>query len=109
MAFIEEVPATSTHPVLDDYEVLWRGTSWARLSPIEARIISALLAHPSSVVGRRELGRAGWPNGIPHERSVDSYIKSLRRRIAPLGMQIHTVRRHGYLLEVEPWPPSSES
>jgi DNA-binding response OmpR family regulator len=106
MAFIEEVPATSTFPVLDEYEVLWRGGSWARLSPAESRILAFFLAHQTRVASRRELGVAGWPDGVPNDRSVDSFIKSLRRRIAPLGLRIHTVRRHGYLMQIDPWPTS---
>jgi DNA-binding response OmpR family regulator len=107
MAYIEEVPAASTRPVLDEYDVLWRGSAWARLSPTESRILAFFLAHPIRVASRRQLGSAGWPDGVPNERSVDSFIKSLRRRIAPLGLRIHTVRRHGYLFQIDPWPPTS--
>jgi DNA-binding response OmpR family regulator len=109
MAFIEEAPAASVCPILDEYDVLWRGEQWARLSPTESRILAFFLTHPIRVASRRQLGNAGWPAGVPNERSVDSFIKSLRRRIAPLGLRIHTVRRHGYLLQIDPWQPASST
>jgi DNA-binding response OmpR family regulator len=86
-------------PVLDEYGVLWRGDVWVALSPIGARLMAAFLASPGKVLDRRTLGRAGWPDGVPNERSVDSRIKVLRRRVSPLGVRISTVRGHGYLAE----------
>jgi DNA-binding response OmpR family regulator len=79
--------------------VLRRGDDWVALSPIAARLIGAFLETPGKVLDRRTLGRAGWPAGVPSERSVDARIKLLRRRVAPLGVRIYTVRGYGYLAE----------
>jgi DNA-binding response OmpR family regulator len=95
----EDAAAAGRVPVLDEYGVLWRDDDWVALSPIAARLIGAFLAAPGKVLDRRALGRAGWPGGVPNERSVDSRIKVLRRRVAPLGVRIYTVRGHGYLAE----------
>src|SRR6185503_13750529 len=89
----------STLPALDEYGLLWRGECWIALSPIEARLIEAFLGRPGRVLGRHALGRAGWPEGVPNDRSVDARIKALRERVAPLAVRIHTVRGHGYLAE----------
>lgn len=88
-------------PTLDEYGLLWRGESWTALSPIEARLIEAFLSRPGRVLGRQALGRAGWPEGVPNDRSVDARIKALRERVAPLAVRIHTVRGHGYLAEFD--------
>jgi two-component system, OmpR family, response regulator len=88
-------------PEVDDSDLLRRGVEWVALSRIEAKVMRAFLAHPHAVLSRRQLGIAGWSEGPPGARSVDTYIKRLRRRIAPLGLTIHTVRRRGYLLKID--------
>jgi DNA-binding response OmpR family regulator len=89
----------STLPTLDEYGLLRQGATWVALSPIEARLIEAFLSRPGRVLGRNTLAHAGWPNGVPNARSVDSRIKALRKRVAPLALRIHTVRGHGYLAD----------
>ena len=88
-----------TFPTLDEYGLLRQGSTWVALSPIEARLVEAFLSHPGKVVSRSTLARAGWPEGVPSPRSVDSRIKALRKRVSPLAMRIFTVRGHGYLAE----------
>jgi DNA-binding response OmpR family regulator len=45
------------------------------------------------------LARAGWPDGAPGRNALDVHVLRLRRRVAPLGLAIRTVRSRGYLLE----------
>jgi hypothetical protein len=87
-------------PRLDEFDVLWRGSVWCALAPIEARIVETMLNRFGAVVTRRELGAAAWPAGMPTERAVDARLTRLRRRIEPLGLQIHNVRRRGLRLDV---------
>jgi DNA-binding winged helix-turn-helix (wHTH) protein len=84
-------------PVIDAYGLLRWGSAWVALSPIEARLAQEFIARPGQLVGRETLGDAGWPDGVPNARSVDSRIKTLRRRVEPLGLKIHTIRGRGYL------------
>jgi DNA-binding response OmpR family regulator len=86
--------------MLDEFDVLWRGDRWTALAPIEARLVALLLARCGSVVSRRDLGAAAWPDGVPGARAVDARLRRLRDRVEPLGLQIHNVRRRGLLLEV---------
>jgi DNA-binding winged helix-turn-helix (wHTH) protein len=88
-------------PYIDEFGVLHRGSQWVALPPIEERLAAALLERVGFVVGRRTLGRAAWPDGAPKERSIDSRILLLRRRIAPLGFRIATVRGQGFILEMD--------
>jgi DNA-binding response OmpR family regulator len=89
-------------PHLDDDGVLRRGGSWVSLPPVEARLITALLDRLGAVVSREALARAGWPEGAPGRNALDVHVLRLRRRIAPVGLVIRTVRSRGYLLEASP-------
>ena len=97
--------ASLARPILGDHGLLWRGTRWVALSPIEARLTAAFVARPGRVLSRARLEKTGWPDGTTNGRSVDARIKALRRRIAPIGMRIHTVRGQGYIAEIQSVPP----
>ncbi len=89
----------SERPVLDHDGVLRCGTDWVSLPPVEARLLEALLDRFGAVVSREALSRSGWPAGAPGRNALDVHVLRLRRRIAPLGVVIKTVRSRGYLLE----------
>lgn len=75
------------------------GEQTAPLSPTEFRLLAALLGRPGEVVRRRELLRAGWPDGaIVHENTLDQYIARVRRKLLQIGAtdRIETVRGVGY-------------
>lgn len=86
-------------PVLDEDGVLRFGRSWTSLPPVEARLTAALVARFGAVVSRDALAKAGWPDGAPGRNALDVHVLRLRRRIAPLGLSITTVRSRGYLLD----------
>jgi len=91
----------ATFPALDECDILRRGPRWTALAPIEARIIQVLLSRSGCVVRRSEFGTV-WPQGMPAPRAVDARLTQLRERIAPLGLQIRSVRARGLLLDVVP-------
>jgi DNA-binding winged helix-turn-helix (wHTH) protein len=72
---------------------------WVSLPPVEHRLMIVMLDRYRAVVSRDALARAGWPGGIPGRNVLDVHIVRLRRRLAPLGLVIQTVRSRGYLLE----------
>lgn len=86
-------------PRVDGDGVLRHGTRWVSLPPVEARLTAALVDRFGAVVGREALARAGWPDGAPGRNALDVHVLRLRRRIAPIGLAIRTVRSRGYLLE----------
>lgn len=100
--------ASLARPILGDHGLLWRGTEWVALSPIEARLTEAFIARPGRVLSRARLEKTGWPDGSPSERSIDARIKTLRRRVASIGMRIHTVRGQGYIAEIKPMPVEAQ-
>lgn len=90
---------TEVRPALDDDGVLRVNGTWVSLPPVEARLTGALLGRFGSVVSRDSLSTSGWPEGAPGRNALDVHVLRLRRRIAPLGLTIRTVRSRGYLLE----------
>ncbi len=72
---------------------------WATVPPVEARLLAALLNRKGRAVDREALRRATWGRADVALRAVDSRIRLLRPRVAPLGLTIHTVRGVGYLLD----------
>jgi DNA-binding response OmpR family regulator len=88
-----------TVPELDGHGVLRFGSKWASLPPVEARLADALVVRFGAVVGRDTLRRSVWPGSSPGRNVLDVHVLRLRRRVAPLGLAIRTVRSRGYMLE----------
>ncbi len=86
-------------PLLDDDGVIRVGAAWVSLPPVEARLTTALLERFGMVVSREMLANSGWPDGAPGRNALDVHVLRMRRRLAPLGLVIRTVRSRGYLLE----------
>ena len=86
-------------PELDETGLLRHAGRWVSLPPVEYRLTGAMLDRYRAVVSRESLARAGWPDGMPGRNVLDVHIVRLRRRLAPLGLAIRTVRSRGYLLE----------
>jgi two-component system response regulator MprA len=70
------------------------------LTPTEFRLLATLLAGAGGVIRRRELVRAGWPDGaIVADNTLDQYVARLRRKVTTsgaTGLSIETVRGVGY-------------
>jgi DNA-binding response OmpR family regulator len=88
-------------PELDPDGLLRLDGRWVSVPPVEARLMGALLERFGAVVSREQLAKAGWPRGAPGRNALDVHMLRLRRRIAPVGLAIKTVRSRGYLLEAE--------
>ena len=89
-------------PVLDADGVLHGDDgTFAVLPMIEARLLHSLLERPRHVVRREVLEAAGWPGRRPPPRALDGRITRLRRRVAPFGIHVRTVRGVGHLIELD--------
>jgi two-component system OmpR family response regulator len=73
-----------------------------QLTPTEFRLLAALAGRPATVLRRRELVGAAWPEGaVVYDNTLDQYIVRMRRKlraVAP-GAAITTVRGVGYRLD----------
>jgi len=95
-------------PTLDEDGVVRYNGSLVPLPPLEARLASALVERFAAVVSRDALARSGWPAGVPGRNALDVHMVRLRRRVAPLGLAIRTVRGRGYLLDVSDFVQKDE-
>lgn len=83
-----------------DDGLLRRGSRAIALAPVQHRLVEALLERRDAVVSREALVRRAWPGDPPRHRNVlDVHIARLRRALAPVGLEIRTVRQRGYLLQ----------
>jgi two-component system response regulator MprA len=75
------------------------GTHEVPLTPTEFRLLTALTAHRGSVVRRRDLVAAAWPEGaIVYDNTLDQYVARLRRKLRAMtaDAEITTARGVGY-------------
>ena len=78
------------------------GENETALTPTEFRVLGSLVEHSGEAVLRRELVRAGWPEGaIVHDNTLDVYIARLRKKLSGLTTrsEIATVHGVGYRLK----------
>ncbi|MFJ2738823.1 response regulator transcription factor [Streptomyces sp. NPDC087440] len=71
------------------------------LTPTEFRLLALLMAGAGGMVSRRELVRAGWPEGARvNDNTLDQYLTRLRRklRLAGSALAITTARGVGHRL-----------
>ncbi|MFB7593800.1 response regulator transcription factor [Streptomyces sp. NPDC056160] len=71
------------------------------LSPTEFRLLAMLVAADGTLVRRRDLVRAGWPEGAQvSDNTLDQYLSRLRRKLrdAASGRTISTARGIGHRL-----------
>ncbi|MCZ1006469.1 response regulator transcription factor [Streptomyces lydicus] len=95
-------PTATGDLVLDPvhHHLCVRGVEVA-LTPTEFRLLAALMAGLGAVVRRRELVRAGWPEGAQvSDNTLDQYLSRLRRKIREAGSEltISTLRGIGHRL-----------
>lgn len=72
-----------------------------QLTPTEFRLLAALAGRPATVLRRRELVGAAWPDGaVVHDNTLDQYVVRMRRklRVVAPDAAIVTVRGVGYRL-----------
>ena len=91
--------AGAAAPDVDADGLLHYRDRWVALSPVEQALAGALTERFGAVVARDTLSRRAWPDGTPTRNALDVHILRFRRRIAPLGLELRTVRARGYLLQ----------
>ena len=81
----------------DDGLVRWDGRCVAT-PPIETELVRRLAATPNRLVLREELIALVWGGQRRESHSLDSRIFTLRSRLQPLGLAVHTIRGRGFVL-----------
>jgi hypothetical protein len=89
--------------VLEDHGVLRRGEKWVAISEAQLPILQLLLDNVDRVVPFDEVVAAyGAEGGSSVPASVRTVVSRLEQRIAPLGVDIVSVRRRGIVLRTNP-------
>ncbi len=92
-------------PQLEPEGILRFGDEWVSLSPLESRLVSALISRPDAVVTRQALIESAWPSAgmdRPRRNALDAHMLRLRQRLPAVGLTVRTIRSRGYLLESLP-------
>jgi two-component system OmpR family response regulator len=77
------------------------GERQQQLTPTEFRMLAAIAAEPGTVVRRRAVVAAGWPDGaMVSENTIDSYVRRIRIKLEAVGspVAVETVRGVGFVL-----------
>jgi DNA-binding response OmpR family regulator len=86
-------------PSIDEDGILRYRGRWITLSRVERALAGALVDRYTAVVRREALGHAAWPAAEPSRNALDVQMTRLRRRLLTMGLEVHTVRARGYLLQ----------
>jgi hypothetical protein len=98
-ALVQRADQHAVRPLLDADGLLHHRDAWVSLSPVEQALAGVLLDRFGAVVTREMLADRAWPSGVPTRNALDVHVLRLRRRIAPVGLEIRTVRSRGYLMQ----------
>lgn len=89
-----------TVPTLDDGLLLYRG-AWAAIPAAQLAMVGLLLERLGRVVTKEELvAAAAASGGSDHADAVKAAMNRLVRRIAPLDLELRSIRGRGYLLQI---------
>lgn len=103
--------AKPIRPSLDSNGVLETGHGRVVVPDIEARLLQTMLDQLNKVTDLEKLLEAGWPGSTPSRNLFDVHLHRLRRRIGPVGLEIQTIRKRGWILQMagpEPVPQGEE-
>ena len=82
--------------------VVFGGDAPLLLGPRETAVLRALLDPPGHAVAKEQLFRQAYPGaGTGQPEFIEVIVHRLRRKLAPHGVQIMTLRGLGYLLRRE--------
>ncbi|MFE7016569.1 response regulator transcription factor [Streptomyces sp. NPDC057651] len=66
------------------------------LSPTEFRLLATLVGANGSIVSRRDLVRAAWPDGAQvSDNTLDQYLSRLRRKLREVGSDLSLTTARG--------------
>lgn len=97
---------TTTGSVVDAHDEVWideagllhRGRAWVALPDVEWRLMEPLVDRMGQLVRRDDLTAAGWPGREMNDGALNVRITRARKRLAPLGLAIRSIRGRGYVL-----------
>jgi DNA-binding response OmpR family regulator len=86
--------------MLDAHGQLTRNGTVVILSPLEQHIATPLIENFGNAVAEDDLIAAAWHEG-GSEDTLRVHVSRLRRRLAPIGLTITSIRAYGYVMRTE--------
>jgi DNA-binding response OmpR family regulator len=80
---------------------VWVDDEAVHLTQMEFELIRYFLEHPNEVVGRAKLLSDLWPDSIVTDRTVDTHIANLRKKIRKFRYPLTTIYGAGYILKID--------
>jgi DNA-binding response OmpR family regulator len=80
---------------------VWVDEEVVHLTQMEFELIRYFLEHPNTVVGRAKLLGDLWPDAVVTDRTVDTHIANLRKKIRKFKYPLTTIYGAGYILKVD--------
>jgi len=78
---------------------IWIGPKEVRLTRIEFEILRYFLEHPNQVIERNRLLGDLWPDSVVTNRTVDTHVANLRKKIKGFSCHLDTIYGAGYILK----------
>lgn len=78
---------------------VWVDNKEVHLTRIEFEILRYFLEHPNEVIERKKLLGDLWPDAVVTNRTVDTHIANLRKKIKGFSCPLETIYGAGYVLK----------
>jgi hypothetical protein len=92
-------------PAIDGFGHLTHRGGSLFLSPIDQRLVQALVENFGGIVAESELIKTVWPDGAKNQ-VLRVHVSRLRQRLKPLGLTIKCARNTGYVMAEATTPAS---
>lgn len=88
-------------PHLDEDGLLRRGDRWVAIPPQQTSIVALLVDHFDHLVRTEVIAEAyARAGGSTNPQSLRTLVTRLAKRVRPLDLELHTLRRRGVLLSL---------
>jgi DNA-binding response OmpR family regulator len=78
---------------------VWVNGDGVKLTRIEFELLRYFMEHPNQVVDRQKLLGDLWPDAIVTNRTVDTHVANLRKKIKGFSYPLETIYGSGYILK----------
>lgn len=79
---------------------IWIDTKEIHLTRIEFEILRYFLEHPNQIIERNKLLGDLWPDAVVTNRTVDTHVANLRKKIRGFSVPLDTIYGAGYILKM---------
>lgn len=80
---------------------VWVDGAEVHLTRIEFELLRYFLEHPGTVVDRNRLLGDLWPDAVVTNRTVDTHVANLRKKIKAFSCSLETIYGAGYILKAQ--------